>query len=392
MNPPAPLPSRWTAELLEGMRQVADPEADALLGEVFRQGGVPALNDLKPFFDHWDAPAPPELPTAIREFFVRPVRYPDWVDPAKIHVAEDLFLSYGPVTVVALLLNAVPRFFTNPAGARSFFLAKIFSPESVQNRMREVPQFVVNIGQHGGLAQTPVAGSPGTVVKGPGILSVQKLRLAHARIRVLLKLPQPDPRDNWDRAVLGEPINQEDLAEALMHFCMSTIEGLARMGIDQTPAEQEATLNSWKAVGFLLGLDPALQPADVAEAVALRDEITRRHSRATPEGVALTAEMLGIMASLLPRFARHLPAALLRQQVGDPIADLLGVEDPRLWIGFLRLLHPFGKRERIFARLAEKVSPHLVSWLVRHPENATGGRGPLKLPAPLAGSWKVKST
>ena len=68
-------------------------------------------------------------------------------------MAEELFVEYGPVTTVALLMCAVPHFFTNAAGARSFYLAKIFSPDSLRNRMLEITQFVSSFTQYGGLAQ-----------------------------------------------------------------------------------------------------------------------------------------------------------------------------------------------------------------------------------------------
>jgi hypothetical protein len=377
---------RWTDEFLDSMRQVTDPEADRLVAGLFAEGGIEALLKLKSFLDAWDAPATPELAAPVREFFERPVEYPAWVDFEKIRLAEDLFVSYGPVTTVTLLLNAVPHFFTNPAGARSFYLAKIFSPDSVRNRMHEVPQFVINITQHGGLAQT--FRPDGTAEKGPGVITAQKLRVAHARIRLLLKLHQQRTEDEWDLGGLGEPINQEDLAEALMYFCLWTIEGLKKVGIDQTPEEEEATLMSWKTVGFLLGLREELQPKDVAEAFVLRDTIARRQTRVTAEARALISEMLGIVRGMLPFWHRQWPAGLMRYQLGDELADSLGVPNPRLLGWLLMTTRPIWGEHRVFAKLAMLISPPVVKWLVT--QDRKGNRGAFFVPERLAQSWGLK--
>jgi len=380
--------ARWTDEFLDSMRQVTDPEADRLVAELFTGGGVEALLKLKSFLDAWDAPATPDLPAPVREFFERPVEYPPWVDFDRIRLAEDLFVSYGPVTTVTLLLNAVPHFFTNPAGARSFYLAKIFSPDSVRNRMHEVPQFVINITQHGGLAQTVTP--EGAVEKGPGVITAQKLRVAHARIRLLLKLHQQRKEDEWDLGGLGEPINQEDLAEALMYFCLWTIEGLKKVGIDQTPEEEEATLMSWKTVGFLLGLREELQPKGVAEAFVLRDTIARRQTRVTPEARALISEMLGIVRGMLPFWHRQWPAGLMRYQLGDELADSLGVPNPRLLGWLLTTTRPIWGEHRVFAKLAMLISPPVVKWLVT--QDRKGNRGAFFIPERLARSWGLKGS
>lgn len=378
MSPARTPISRWSDAFLDSMRQATDPEPDALVAEIFEQGGEEALLALRKFLDHWDAPITPSLPPRLWEFFERPVAYPSFVDFAKIDKASDLFVSYGPVTTVTLLLNSVPHFFTNPAGARAFYLAKIFSPESVRTRMREVPQFVINITMHDGLRQK---GSQ----KGPGILSAQKLRLAHAAIRLRLKIQHPEPEKNWDLATLGEPINQEDLAEALMDFCLWTIEGLKKVGIDQTLEEQEATLMAWRAVGFLLGLRDELQPQNIEEARLLRQTTARRHARGTPEAAALIQDMLQIMEGMLPRLHRCWPAGLMRYQLGDETADMVQVPELPLVVWLLTALKPVWEEKKIFARFARLVSPHIVHWLIW--EKTARGRGPFHLPPLLAKSW-----
>lgn len=387
MSDNAPIANTWSSELLDSMRMITDAETDALSADVFESGGPPALLRMTRALEDWETPIPQDLPEKVREFFARPVKYPDWVDYSKIAIAEDLFVCYGPVSVVVLLLNAVTHFFTNPAGARSFYLAKIFSPDSLRNRMLEVPQFVIDITEKGGLRQTENDLPPYGVAKGRGLVTVQKLRVIHSNIRLLLKLDQKNPEDNWDVASLGEPINQQDLAEAVMCFCLCTIEGLRKVGIDQTPAAEEATLNSWKTVGFLLGMREELQPVDVPNAFLLRDTIYNRTAKATTEGAALIAEMLHIMKELLPWIFRQLPAGLMRYQLGEQVADLLKVPNPRLLVWLFTVLKPVWEEKKAFARTAKVISPVLVKWLTS--AERTGHVSGLRLPEVLAEKWGI---
>ena len=374
---PAP-DARWTDEFLDGMRHQTDPEADTLARTYFesfptKEAGMKALFALKKaYLDVWDAPMPHDLDPGIRAYFERPVRYPDWVDPARIDVASDLFVAYGPISLMTLLLASAPMFWTNPAGAHAFYVAAIFSPASVSRRLKLLPLFVLNFALHGRLAQTvttwpPYQNDPAlppgfSVTKGKGIITVQKLRMAHAVHRIVLTQPHPDPVLNWDKARFGEPINQEDLAQATMHFCFTTIDGLAKLGIEQSADEQEATFLAWKTVSFLLGLRPELQPADAAEGRALLEASLRRHERPTSDGVALIKQELAVVRKILPWPLRTLPGALMRYLLGPKYADMLEVPNPRITLWFLRTFRWLWKDHDLFAWIAERLSPRLIRW------------------------------
>ncbi len=361
--------TRWSAAMLDALRQVADPETDAIAAEVFQTGGPAALGRLTQQLEDWDAPIAADMPLRVREWFNTPVDYPAFVDPVKLRVAEELFVEYGPVSTVALLMCAVPHFFTNPAGARSFYLARIFSPDSLRNRMLEMTQFVASITEYGGLAQFWVAPAQRRptdaahgVRKGGGMLTVQKLRLIHSNIRIMLSLPR-DPEKRWDTASLGAAINQEDMCEAVLCFCFCTIDSLAKLGIVQTPAQQEATLCAWKTVGHLLGMSEALQPVDVAEARALHKQLFERSCRETHEAQVLIEEVVHIMRCMMPRGLRRVPAALMRYLLGTRVADQLAVPDDRLLLGTLAGTHWLWGERQVFAKMARLTCPWMVKWM-----------------------------
>jgi len=348
------------------MRFVSDPETDALAAELFHLEGPPGLVQMTQALEDWEAPIPEHLPSKMREWFATPVEYPAFVDPARIRIAEDLFVEYGPVSTVAVLMCAVPHFFTNPTGARAFYLAKIFSPNSLRHRLLELAQFVSTIGQYGGLAQFWVAPAqrhatdgPHGVRKGGGMVTVQKLRMIHSGIRIMLTLPK-DPAKRWDTATLGEPINQEALCEAILCFCFCTIASLAKLGIVQTEAQQEGTLCAWKTVGHLLGLSEELQPVDVAEAQALHKQLFERNCTDTMESKVLIEEMVHIMRGIMPRGLRGIPPVLMRYLLGPRVADQLAVPPKPLLAHALTATH--WAEHQLFGRLARLISPWLVRW------------------------------
>lgn len=360
--------TRWSNGTLDGLRLVADPETDPLAFEVFQRDGPKGLIAMTRALEDWEAPVPEFLPPRMRDWFASPVDYPAFVDPARLRTAEELFVSYGPVTTVVLLMCAVPHFFTNPAGARSFYLARIFSPDSLRNRMLEVATFVSSITQYGGLSQywnSPrQRTTPGVreVRKGPGMTTVQKLRMIHSGVRIMLRLSR-DPDKAWDTARLGEPINQVDMCEAILAFCFCTIDGLAKLGIVQSEQEEEATLCAWKTVGHLLGLCDELQPAGVAEARALYKQLFERSCTETMESKVLIAEVVHIMRALMPRPTRDVPPTLMRYLMGERVANQLAVPNHRRLLRALAATRRVWGERQLFGRLARLTCPWVVQWM-----------------------------
>lgn len=380
-------PSRWSDEFLNSMRLVTDPETDNLMADLFRSGNVEALLHLRPFLETWEAPPTPEIPQSIREFLAKPVVFPDWVDQQKLDRASDVFVSYGPVISMMILLDGFPHTLTNPTEARAFYLAQVFNPKTIKNRMFQLPHFMISITKKGGLAQTKSPGPQGLIKKGTGILATQKLRLIHSSIRLRLQLPPKLPEHNWDVAVCGRPINQEDLTSAILNFCFFTVDGMRKLGIEVSREDEETRLHLWKTIGFLLGLSEQMQPRDLEDAQTLLAIIRRRRSRKSIEGAEVMAELIRVMQGMLPRPYKSLPAALLRHNLDEETADMLEVPRPRFLLVVLNTLGRFFVKEKIFARVARLISPPLIRWLINYEES--GKAGISRIPDAFARSWRT---
>lgn len=380
MDSGRPRAGRWSDRALDEWRHVADPVTDPLSAAVFEAGGPAALVRLTRQLDDWEAPIPDDLPAPLRAYFEGPVVFPGWVDHARIRHAEDLFHSFGPITVTLILLHGFPRFLTTPSGARAMYVARLFSPDAVASRMLELAQFALFMGERGGLAAATA--SDGAQRVGRGLRCYQKLRVIHSNVRLLLEADRRH-EPGWDRALFGAPVNQEDLALAVLCFAVNVVEGLQKAGFDLASEDREAMLMAWRTAGWLMGLSDELQPADFAEAAGLRDTILRRRARYTEEGTVVVRELLHVVEGVLPWGTRSVPAALMRYQLGDPVADLLRVPRPRVVLGMIRATEPLWKSTRLFARLSMLVSPRLLAW-ASSPDRL-GATGRLELPREMAG-------
>src|SRR5262249_24500079 len=105
---------------------------------------------------------------------------------------------------------------------------------------------------------------------GRGVRAVLKVRLLHAAYRHLILRPP-----GWDRAG-GVPLNQEDLAAALLAISHLSQGALPRLGVAVTPAEADAWQHTWAVIGHLFGVREELLPRTAAEAGALWEVVCRR--------------------------------------------------------------------------------------------------------------------
>lgn len=95
---------------------------------------------------------------------------------------------------------------------------------------------------------------------GSGFTSTLRVRLMHAMVRAgMARRPDWD-FDDWDY-----PVNQSTMAGTLMLFSLGNVLGSQALGVQFSRRDKDALYHFWRYVGFLLGLDPELLPADEAD-------------------------------------------------------------------------------------------------------------------------------
>jgi hypothetical protein len=276
---------------------------------------------------------PPDAPDALRALASAVREPPFWWDPVASDAGAAFFRRSGVFGGIVLGARSIVLGYVAPGGNKPL----MFSGQLVRaasRRLAETSRFVAALTAPGGLA-------PGA----PGFEITVRVRLMHARVRRDLRT---DPR--WDRASWGEPINQHDLAATNLLFSTVLVDGLRRFGLRPTDGEVASYLHLWRYVGWLMGVPDALLCTNEAEGAALGEMIGA--TQAPPDDDART-----LVRALLDSVAekgrdRALSEALLRFQLGDALADDLGIpRRPQVWglRGAARLFTPV---DRLRSRLA----------------------------------------
>lgn len=299
---------------LDALRKQGDPPADEAVEALF-SGGDEAVQRanllLREMVDNDDVPSR-SLPEPVRDFFLQGA-LPAFADPRRIELGQELFLRYGPLVITLLNLYSLPFSYCAVKGVK--VLARTGRLHSnPTRRITETAQMVIDVMSPGGLDF-----DPGRF--GAGVRGAQKVRLMHATIRYLIQRRDP----SWDRA-WGVPVNQEDMAGTMLSFSGLVMEGLMRLGVGLSRAEQDAYVHTWNVVGALMGVRPELLPADYEAAAELGWRIWRRNAGPSAEGRELTDALLKMLEHLVPgNLFDGVPARLMRYLLQDEAADLLGV-------------------------------------------------------------------
>lgn len=379
-------PSLWTHDFMDEMRTKMDPLADAVIARLFTEGKVDAVNQLmRTLVENDDLPSA-RLPSYVMDYLRSTQASVPRLDQDKLRQGQELFELFGPEVMMILGFYSLPAAYAARKGVHVLYRTGFLQKRPIR-RVFETAQMVVDVMTEGGMEPD-----------GRGVRTTQKVRLMHAAIRYMIR---HDPRHPWDAQELGQPINQEDLAGTLMTFSYVVLEGMKALRIELTPAQQEAWLYAWRAVGRIIGVDERLIPASVDEARQLTYLIRQRQVAFSQEGVAMTAALVEGMQGLTPDLLDGLPASMIHffldqdQWQGMNVADMLQVPKPD-WTaiipqavkGISELTDWVGDNTFIAARLLRFVSKDIVEGMLLVERG--GQRTPFYIPDHLQDRWRIK--
>ena len=305
--------SRWNDAMLEELRQVGDPPADAAIAAIFATGEQRAV---QAFMTHQmtnDERLPPSLPAALSGFLEETTAVP-MPAASVIDTAQNLFVDHGPEILTALGCYALPSAYAARKGVKVLHQTAYLANRPTRRLFRTM-QMVVDVMEPGGFGP-----------KGYGIRTAQKIRLIHAAIRYEIL---HDKVQSWN-LTFGVPINQEDLAGTLLTFSFLAIDGLRKLGASIPREAAEAYLETWCAVGRLLGVTPELIPATLADGAQLRDLIAHRQFAPSDEGRVMTQALIEMMQNVSPPLLEGVPVGLMRLFMEQEVADYLGIPDSQM--------------------------------------------------------------
>ena len=282
-------------ERLQALRHEGDPVADRAV----------AAHD-RPGFDR---------PGWIDEHFGadRPSR-PRWQDDHLVAVGQHFYRRQPWAVNVAFLLGSLPMSYGGAVGAKVLARTGGLS-ERTQQRIFETALLIGELTEPDGL-DDGLDGRP----LGHGYVTILRLRLLHGAVRRTLQSEGWDPAD-------GAPINQLDLLGTLWCFSLTSIDALEKAGREVLDEEREGWVHLWCVIGHHLGVRPDLLPLGPDEAQRSFDAIRRLQFGPSKEGSLLMEQLIEVGHERVPFTARdHLVETLIRRNIGDDYADMLGVE------------------------------------------------------------------
>jgi len=366
-----------TDAILDAARRRGDPFADAVVAAIYNDGDTPAVARLVATLMSDVQPLQGALPPPVQDYLKKSTfvqRSPD-----AVAAGERIFSEHGPEVLMLLCCYSLPSAYSARKGVqvlhRTAYLAK-----RPNRRLFETAQFIVDVLSPGGLTAF-----------GRGTRNAQKVRLLHAAIRHLIVVDKANP---WPIDELGVPINQEDLLGTLMTFAWLILDGLARLHVKLEPEEQQAYLDTWLAVGALMGVEPQLLPKTVDEAKAVTDLIEKRQVAESPQGREMMSALLGMMQSNMPRMFSTIPGCLIREFLPQDVATFMGVPSHKLEEAMIRLaddalipMQRFVNREAKRSALVRWFSIHLLRWMLTVELDGQPAR--FALPDSLQEDWQI---
>ncbi|CAN5618007.1 oxygenase MpaB family protein [soil metagenome] len=301
--------------------QHGDPLADAFVADFADLGHGRALRMLRTACRE-GIDAVPDPPSSLRALVAALDDVPDWVDLDRIDHDSRFIARYTRQNGIVLGAASLVSGYANSAASRPLELTGRYLDDAGA-RTIEVASWLVAITRAGGLER-----------HAEGFELTVRVRVIHALVRQALR---DDPR--WDHAAWGLPICQAYLAYTLVEFVLIPMRAVRMIGAPYRPHEERAAYARWHYVGHLLGIDPALLPADQAAQERLEELylLTRpvvddycRDLVAAINRDVLAAEVEGLLPAPAHRFAPTVVHGLERLFLGDEIADDLAIPRTRV--------------------------------------------------------------
>jgi hypothetical protein len=296
---------RTTSELL-ALRTHADPLADDAL-RALKRAPRPGENVLS----RVEEGARDGVP-ALQRFLDETRALPSWADPRAYEAGRRAMTRHAPATFLVLLCGSLIESFAIAEGAavlvRSGRLLK-----DAHARVHETASLVRDM-------LIPGGEQPGARAH----TALLRVRLLHAAVRRFVGR-------GMDTGRLGVAVNQMDMAHTLLMFSLVGRRGVEELGAHLSDEERASWAALWRLGGHLIGVEPAVLPASLADEEHLY-ALVRAHYAPDDGSRALARSVLAAISRIppfyLPDTALHV---ISRRLLGDELADRFQLQRSRGW-------------------------------------------------------------
>jgi tellurite resistance protein len=369
---------RYSDEHLDGLRHVGDAALDPIMRELVDGKSLAAVNAVLRTAVSNRTTASEGLPPRLAAWLDETARLPSDVDRHRLDRASEFFFDHA-VSISALLgLASLPECYAARSGVKALHATDQMGYSGTAKRVSETAQFVLHVMCPGSFRDD-----------GAAIPALVKVRMMHAASRLLIGAEQ------WDAAVDGVPVNQEDLIGTLGTFGCTPLRHLEKIGVHPTPEQREDFWYFWRIAGEMLGIDRDAMPVDFAECEHFMQRIRERHYAKSNEGIELTKSLLAFYTSIVPGagLLEGLVPGIVRYLAGDEVSDILEVppsgykaviERNRV---VLRWLNVAQERSSVVNRLVNGLGVKLLEHeAIRMGE---GRRASFSIPDSIRRAWRL---
>lgn len=286
----------------------------------------------------------PEAPEALRALFAALDRVPIWVDRDRVARAGRILYRSGAIGPIVLGARSLVAGYCSPAGNKPLVLTGKLGTEHQGQRLAETGRFVSAVCEEGGLERN-----------GPGFAICVRVRLMHAKVRLLIR-----KSGRWDQDAWGEPINQHDMLATSILFSGVFLDGLRQFGLQVTAQEGEDWLHLWRWASVLLGVAQELLPVTELEADRMMAFVKLTQDPPDEDSRRLVRGVLGAPDARRFPGGVALAEGFCRALLGDELADGLHLARTPYRHAVRAASFVVGPVDRVRAR-----SRRVEGWLVR---------------------------
>lgn len=255
-------------------------------------------------------------PQALVDLFAQIDCEPIWLDRDKIKLACDVSRRLGPWGELVLRNMSLMGGYLGAAAAKPLVFTGQLD-RMTPRRLVETGKFWMDVTTKGGLERHE-----------EGFKSAIRVRMMHAQVRSML-LQSGKWNMGW-----GYPLNQWDSMATILEFSAIYLTGLRAIGFLFTKREREAVMHLWRYIGFLMGVEERILPANEDDAMRALYQIIATICEADDDsrqlGQALAESPLQFasdhwLSQRLARVERTLRIGYTRYILGDESGDKLGL-------------------------------------------------------------------
>lgn len=294
---------------LNKYRALGDKEADEIINQIVDQNGIASLRRIMSFLSDYQNLSFENQSPILQSFLSTNASLPVFYDKKKLIRSTDFYRENQQNIALILGLYSLPYCYLGADGAKVLYMSERIKNDTYR-RLTETGNFLKAVMNYDNW-------------KGERIFSIcLKVRLLHATIRYFTLQSK-----QWDLA-WGYPINQEDMLGTNLAFSLVVLRGMEKLGYSVDKTYEDAYINTWNVIGFLLGVNQEIMPENYLEAVKIDKQIAERQFRQSVEGQELTTSLMQVVRSFAPsEITANLLQSQSRMLLGEKYAKMLGIAE-----------------------------------------------------------------